>query len=237
MKEEKLLGEKELIWSPIVANCRMNRKRKLIGVNSYKNDLGFDILKFIKETKEEDANFNWIDLCCGEGNALIEASKNLKTLSYNEQLFLEGLDLVDMFSNYEKNDQLELKEGSVINWMPTKKYDLITCVHGLHYIGDKLFLLEKVMRSLKENGLFIANIDLENIRDPKNQSLKKQLAKYLKEKEISYDARKKILSCKGQKILDFGYQYIGADEKAGKNYTGQEVINSIYEKMNDTSNI
>ena len=43
-----LLQEKELIWSPVVANCNMNRKRNLSGVNSYEKDIGFGYNRIFK---------------------------------------------------------------------------------------------------------------------------------------------------------------------------------------------
>lgn len=229
----ELLNEKELIWSSVVANCNMNRQRNLTGVNSYENDLGFDILGFIRDKRNAKSGFDWIDLCCGEANALIQADEILRKEDDYDKIHIEGIDLVDMFTKYVNESNINLKVGALTNWKPEKKYDLITCVHGLHYVGDKLQVLEKIMESLKENGQFIGNIDFENIRNPENKSLKSEIIKYLKEAGLNYNSKMKILICKGNKRLNFFYNYIGADEKAGKNYTGQEVINSIYDKQSD----
>ena len=35
----KLFPENELVWSDVVANTRMNRKRSAVGVNSYEKEL------------------------------------------------------------------------------------------------------------------------------------------------------------------------------------------------------
>jgi len=45
----KLLAEKDLIWSPIVANSRMNRARKSSGVNSYEKEFKFKPENFLED--------------------------------------------------------------------------------------------------------------------------------------------------------------------------------------------
>ena len=42
----KLVEDKELENSPIVANCRMNRERNLHGTNGYDRDLRFDPVSY-----------------------------------------------------------------------------------------------------------------------------------------------------------------------------------------------
>jgi hypothetical protein len=44
-----LLDDDELEQSAVVANCRMNRERNLLGSNGYDRELGFDPLAFLKE--------------------------------------------------------------------------------------------------------------------------------------------------------------------------------------------
>ncbi len=39
-------------------------------------------------------------------------------------------------------------------------FDLITCVHGLHYAGDKLAVLTRAVDWLTPGGLFAADLDL-----------------------------------------------------------------------------
>jgi hypothetical protein len=76
--------DEELERSSVVANNAMNRERGLDGVNSYARDLGFHPLKVLPP------NGSWLDLCCGRGNALIEAAQR-RTGN------LVGVDLVDFF--------------------------------------------------------------------------------------------------------------------------------------------
>lgn len=222
-----LLKENKLIWSAVVANCKMNRKRNLSGVNSYGKDIDFNILDFIQTRINDNEKVNWIDLCCGEGKAIIQASHDLIKGGVGDKVELEGMDLVDMFDTYSLN-HINMIVSSLLNWQANKKYDLITCVHGLHYIGDKLLVIQKIVAALKHDGIFIANISFANIRDEQNNSLEKGILKHLKKAGLIYDSKKKILHCIGNRNLVFRYQYLGADDKAGKNYTGQEVVNSIY---------
>ena len=226
----KLLKEKELKWSAVVANCNMNRKRNLNGVNSYEKDIQFDIIEYLKKQINKNKKASWIDLCCGEGKAIIQASEVFKGLGMKNKVALEGIDLVDMFEEFNPENKIKFTVKSLVAWLPEKKYDLITCVHGLHYIGDKLLVIKKAVSVLKNTGVFIANIDLENIKNQKNILLKNELIQQFKELNIKYNSRKKILICEGHRKLQFNYIYLGADDKAGKNYTGQEVVNSFYEK-------
>ncbi|MEM7104904.1 MAG: methyltransferase domain-containing protein [Bacteroidota bacterium] len=224
----KLLNEQQLVWSTVVANCKMNRERKLTGVNSYKKDISFDVLAYLAEKCNENGDAQWIDICCGRGNALIEAEQMLIEKGLRNKVILEGLDLVNMFQPLDQKSQITFQVGAVLNWRPTEKYDLVTCVHGLHYIGDKLRAIEKIISSLKENGTFIGNIDLNNVRDLNNKSLEPEILKTFEGKPMTYHNRKKLLVCKGNQKINFNLSYKGADDKAGPNYTGQEVVNSIY---------
>ena len=60
------------------------------------------------------------------------------------QLTLLGVDLVAMFDAIPTDvDFVRLESCSVHDWKPVRRYDLITCVHGLHYVGDKVGLIER----------------------------------------------------------------------------------------------
>ena len=50
---------------------------------------------------------------------------------------------------------LRLVEASLSAWRPDRSFDLITCVHGLHYVGDKLGLVARAASWLAEDGLFV----------------------------------------------------------------------------------
>ena len=81
MKHPALLSRAQLERSTVVANSGMNRERVLWGVNSYQKELGhtrsaraMDILGFLTARAREYDTVRWVDLCCGTGNALIQAA-------------------------------------------------------------------------------------------------------------------------------------------------------------------
>lgn len=85
------------------------------------------------------------------------------------------------------------------------------------------------MQALAEDGVFIANFDLASViveGDPTATYLRK----LFKQQAINYKARAKMIFCKGPQTLSYQLQYLGADDKAGPNYTGQPAVNSYYSK-------
>lgn len=49
--------------------------------------------------------------------------------------------------------------ASITAWAPGAAADLVTCVHGLHYVGDKLGALLRAASRLTPGGAFAANFD------------------------------------------------------------------------------
>lgn len=220
---KKLLQNQELEWSDIVANNTMNRKRKAIGINSYEKDILLNPIEYINNHQQNIA-FKWLDVCCGEGNALIETGHYF--INCNIQPSLTGIDLVNFFSDYVGLETLlTLEEKNIHYWNSSEKYDLITLVHGLHYLGDKLQVIQKLVTYLTPTGKFIANIDFSNI-----EILTIDVKKYLLDLGFEYNEQKYLLSFTGNKQLSFPFEYLGADTQAGPNYTGQNAVNSIYKK-------
>lgn len=74
----KLLSEKELVWSWVVANSKMNRKRNASGVNSYEKELKIQPEVFLEKFIRQFGQVKWLDICCGEGKALIQAAEYLR---------------------------------------------------------------------------------------------------------------------------------------------------------------
>lgn len=215
----KLLTEKELIWSPVVANNRMNRKRVASGVNSYEKELYFRPGTYLQECLSENGQVKWLDLCCGEGNALIQYAKGLEVQT---GVTLKGIDLVDQFEMIPAHVTcLQFEVRSLVNWVPDEQYDLITCVHGIHYIGDKLQVITAALRALQPKGLFIGHLDLNNI---KGVDMRQLFAAH----NLEYNVRRKLLKCIGPRHIHLQLQYEGADDQTGPNYTGQEAVTSYY---------
>jgi SAM-dependent methyltransferase len=223
-----LLPEDKLIWSPIVANCRMNRERNANGINSYEQELGFDPIAFLAARIAVTGNAAWLDVCCGEGRALHQTAQHFYQLGLQNSIRLKGIDLLDTFEKMEETITcLQFETASVVDWMPTQSYDLITCIHGLHYVGDKLKALEKMAAALSKDGLFWANFDVNSILI--NGPIKKnQLQNLFSNNSWVYNNRRKQLKRQGPATLHFGLHYLGADDQAGPNYTGQEAVTSYY---------
>jgi SAM-dependent methyltransferase len=226
----KLLGDDELERSAVVANCRMNRGRDLFGSNGYDRELGFDPLDFLRDRAAHGREAVWLDLCCGTGKALIQAAR----LAHSERLDVEivGVDLVGMFHRIDPGlASLRLVEASLTDWRPDRRFDLITCIHGLHYVGDKLGLISRAASWLVDDGLFVANLDLRNLKLSVGKPAGRRVAADLRRAGLKYDRRRRRLVGRGRIVADLPYRYVGADDQAGPNYTGQPAVDSYYEPI------
>ena len=223
-----LLSDDELERSAVVANCRMNRERDLIGSNGYDRELGFNPLDFLRGRIALGRRVAWLDLCCGTGKALIQAAR----IVHAEGLDIEivGVDLVGMFHRPDPDlTCLRLVEASLRTWRPDRPFDLITCVHGLHYVGDKLGLIARAASWLVDDGLFVANLDLDNLKLADGRCGGSRVVSDLRRAGLEYDRRKRLVVCRGRKVVDLPYRYLGADDRAGPNYTGQPAVDSYYQ--------
>lgn len=224
-----LIGDDVLERSAVVANCRMNRERGLLGSNGYDRELGFNPLDVPRGALGEGRSAAWLDLCCGSGKALIEAAR----IAHDEGLDVEivGVDLAGMFRRADPDlNRLRLVEASLTNWRPDRHFDLITCVHGLHYVGDKLELIARAASWLTEEGLFVASLDLHNLKFADGKSAGRRIAADLRRAGLEYDRKRKLVICRGRKVVDLPSRYLGADDRAGPNYTGQPAVDSYYER-------
>ncbi len=223
-----LLGDDELERSAVVANCRMNRERGLSGSNGYDRELGLDPLDFLRERLIPGRPAAWLDLCCGSGKALIEAA----TIIRSEGLAIEivGVDLVGMFLLPDPGLMgLRLVGASLTTWQTDRSFDLITCVHGLHYVGDKLGLLARTARWLADDGVLVASLDLANLKLADGRGATGRVSSDLRRAGLEYDRRKRLVVCRGRRVVGLPYRYLGADDRTGPNYTGQPAVDSYYE--------
>jgi SAM-dependent methyltransferase len=169
----------------------------------------------------------WLDLCCGSGKAPIEAAR----IVHGEGLDVEivGVDLVGMFQWTDPDmTSLRLVEASLTGWRPERPFDLITCVHGLHYIGDKLSLIARAATWLTDDGLFVASLDLHNLKIADRKSSAHRMVADLRRAGLNFDRRRRRLTCRGRRTVDFPYRYMGADDRSGPNYTRQHAVDSYY---------
>ena len=226
-----LVGETELEKSGVVANSRMNRERALSGVNSYEKELGINPLALIREQLERFGRTSWLDLCCGSGKALIEAAERLA--QDRDRVVLHGVDLVNAFHATAAGAPVRFEVVPLHRWEPTGRFGLITCVHGLHYIGDKLGLIERCARWLAPEGVLFAHLDLANLRGESGEPLGRALPAELRRCGFAYQRRRHRLSRNGASDCKFRFRYLGADDHAGANYTGQEAVHSVYRFESD----
>ena len=220
------LGDVELERSSVVANCRMNRGRGLVGSNGYARELGFHPL----DLAPPDRPFRWLDLCCGQGRALGDAARAARDRG-GPAVAITGVDLVGMFDpGPGPLPGLHLVEASVSTWSPRldDRFDLITCVHGLHYVGDKLNLIARAAGWLADDGRFVATLDLANLHVVGVASPARHLRASFRRAGLPYDERRRLIRRAGCGAIALPYTYLGADAAAGPNFTGQPAVRSIY---------
>lgn len=146
-----------------------------------------------------------------------------------EQVALVGVDLVDAFAAVpESVPGPKLVCASVAAWEPLRSFDLITCVHGLHYIGDKLAVLTRAASWLTPAGRMAADLDLSAIRVDGGPAATRRLATRLRAAGFAYSARRHQITCTGRRDVRLPYTYLGADDRVGPGYTGQPAVASYY---------
>lgn len=213
------LDDRALEQSSVVANCAMNRERRLDG---YRRELGLDIAALLRDRLSDAVR--WLDLCCGTAIALHECAH----LINDPRLHITGVDLVDFFVT-PRHPSVRLEVDSVTTWTPVDKFDLVTCVHGLHYIGDKLGVLANAASWLADDGLLVANLDVASMLAEDGRPLGRRLTTALRTNGFQYDGRRRRITCDGPQQVRLPYRYVGADDQAGPNYTGQPAVNSYYD--------
>lgn len=190
-------------------------------------ELGFDPLDWLQGRLASDGTVRWLDLCCGSGKALIQAAK-LCNDARGRSIEITGVDLVGMFLP-NNSSGLQLLQCSVFDYTPTERFDLITCVHGLHYLGDKLKAIELAASWLVNDGRFVANLDRANLCLSEAGQGQRRIVRFLRDEGFEYLPGKHLLQHSGRKEIKFPFRFMGADDSAGPNYTKQPVVNSFYE--------
>lgn len=225
-----LIGDDQLADSWVVANSDMNRDRGLSGRDGYVRVLGADLVGLLTASLAESPNrtVRWLDLCCGRGNALVEAMSLFRARGLAGRIRVTGVDLVSSFAA-ERPPEVRFVTASITAWRPDERFDLITCVHGLHYVGDKLGLLARSASWLADGGRFTANFDATGIRLPDGTPAGRRLTTALRTAGFDHDGRTRRISRHGHADLELPFRYLGADDQAGPNYTGQPAVHSYYE--------
>ncbi len=225
-----LLNDKSLEASNIVANCLMNRERRAFGDNSYEKEIFINPYYYLKDRMQHQETVCWLDFCCGRGKAIIQLMTAFQKEGIDHRFQFIGVDLIEMGDPMPTGMiNITLTESSIHSFETDLAFDLITCVHGMHYIGDKLKAIKQYSSYLKEDGLFLCNLDTNTLFDKAGKKLGRKINADLKMADIDYSSQKKMITVKGKKKICLPYTYLGADDTHGKNYTGQKVVASYYE--------
>jgi hypothetical protein len=165
----------------------------------------------------------------------LQAAGELRRDGLADRAVLVGVDLVDHFDPGPVPDPpLRLVCAPVTAWTPTRRFDLITCVHGLHYIGEKLAVLTRAANWLTDDGLLVADLDLASIRLDDGRPAGRQLTTALRQADFTYDPRRHRITRTGRRTISLPYAYLGADDRAGPNYTNQPAVDSYYRQLDPT---
>ena len=123
-----LIEDGTLEKSSVVANCCMNHERNLHGSNGYDKELRCDPLDVLRSVAAENGQASWLDLCCGTGKALIQATSTLE--SEGVTIDIVGVDLAGLFLPADSK-RLRLVQASLTDWeWPCKK----SCVSYQHSV-------------------------------------------------------------------------------------------------------
>jgi SAM-dependent methyltransferase len=211
----------------------MNRERNLSGANSYERDLGFAPIDFLQKVLQRQEEAAWLDLCCGAGRALLQAAEAVQANALECKIKFTGVDVVPMFDPVPPGmDLVRLVSSSVESWQTEERFDLITCVHGLHYVGDKLGVLQRAADWMKPDGLLLMHVDHRNLRVAGRESSGPQFGRDLRKAGFRYLSGRHLLVREGNtRRRTLPYRYLGADDKAGPNFTGQAAVDSFYERI------
>ncbi len=219
-----VLSEEQLEALDVVANCTMNRERELVGANGYGRELGFDPLPWLRaRPRDHVAPARWLDLCCGSARALLIAAQRLEEAGARD-IELIGVDLVGMFRG--RHPRVRLLVSPLRLLAPVGPCDLISIVHGLHYVGDKLGTLQRVAGWLKPDGQLVAQLDLDHVLIDARKHRRRLLAQ-LRAAGFRWDSRRHRISIEGPPRASLDLVFVGA-RRGGPNYTGQPAVCSDY---------
>lgn len=229
--EAVLLNDEALLASETVTNGAMNRGRALTGVNSYERELRMDIGAFLARRVEERGQALWYDACCGEGRALREAIALWADQSWASRVQILGVDLWDGFVPVSASGSVRFVAADVTTFDPDTEADLVTCVHGIHYLGDKLAFLERCYACLAPGGVFVGHLDSDSLRFAPDPAVSTwaNLLRRTRSGGAAAEYRKHVLRIeKNAATLRFGMLYAGASIAERPNFSGMIGIDSWY---------
>jgi len=138
-------------------------------------------IQFIQNALNDDTK-TLLDVGCGYGRI----SKDL--LKYNSGLNIEGLELSTSFAHHFEKNIGTCYQGSLQDFIPTKKYDAIIIVTMLMYIDSNELPvnIEKIWQSLQPGGVLICIEPIENFLVSLRQKYKLGYFKPTGENRVNY---------------------------------------------------
>jgi SAM-dependent methyltransferase len=181
----------------------------------------------------------WLDACCGEGRALREASQLWTSMPWSRHLEIVGLDLWDDLPPSQASADgpaLRFVGADIADWTPPDvPLDLITCVHGLHYLPNKLGFLERAYSWLApDGGLLLAHLDTANVRQEGSETtdLWATLARRARKQGVTLRLSNHLLRLQrtpdSPNTLTFDCSFVGRTVSPKPNFSGMTVIDSWY---------
>ncbi|MEH1058579.1 hypothetical protein V6U89_25630 [Micromonospora sp. CPCC 206171] len=87
-------------------------------------------------------------------------------------------------------------------------------------------MLARAADWLTPDGRFVADLDLSSIRLADGRPAGRRLTALMHDAGFAYDSRRRRISRTGRSELRLPYRFLGADDRAGPNYTGQPAVHS-----------
>jgi hypothetical protein len=81
------------------------------------------------------------------------------------------------------------------------------------------------------DGVFLANLDPDNLKFQDGARAGGRIIRDLRKIGFDYQSRKRLIVREGGKDITLNYRYLGANDAAGPNYTGQAAVNSHYDRL------
>ena len=94
-----------------------------------------------------------------------------------------------------------------------------------------LGVVTRVASWLADDGIFVANLDLGTVRLSDGRPAGRVLSRWMKANGFNYDSAHHGIRRSGGSNATPPYRYLGADDRAGPNYTGQPAVQSYYERL------
>lgn len=79
--------------------------------------------------------------------------------------------------------------------------------------------------------MLLAHLDLANVQLEDGKRAARRVLAAFRRAGLAYDTRRKIIRADGPSELSISLEYLGADDSAGPNFTGQPAVNSIYRRV------